>query len=125
MSGKTSAPLPDPEVARNAGAFRPLTVIMPMGTVISAERPYPMRVWMTFPMTVIDTIFKAMNQAIPDRVIAGHHADLCVGTFHGDLHPGNVILADGKICFVDTGYVGRVGDKIRRGLFEFLASRQN
>jgi ubiquinone biosynthesis protein len=46
----------------------------------------------------------------------------CVGTFHGDLHPGNVILADGKICFVDTGYVGRVGDKIRRGLFEFFSA---
>ena len=46
----------------------------------------------------------------------------CVGTFHGDLHPGNVILADGKIFFVDTGYVGRVGDKIRRGLFEFFSA---
>jgi ubiquinone biosynthesis protein len=46
----------------------------------------------------------------------------CVGTFHGDLHPGNVILADGKICFVDTGFVGRVGDKIRRGLFEFFSA---
>ena len=28
------------------------------------------------PMTVVDTVFKAMAQAIPDRVIAGHHADL-------------------------------------------------
>jgi ubiquinone biosynthesis protein len=46
----------------------------------------------------------------------------CVGTFHGDLHPGNVILADGKICFVDTGFVGHVGDKIRRGLFEFFSA---
>jgi ubiquinone biosynthesis protein len=46
----------------------------------------------------------------------------CVGTFHGDLHPGNVILAEGKICFVDTGYVGHVGDKIRRGLFEFFSA---
>ena len=41
----------------NDGSFRPLKVIMPMGRVISAERPFPMRVWMTFPMTVIDTIF--------------------------------------------------------------------
>ena len=46
----------------------------------------------------------------------------CIGTFHGDLHPGNVILADGKICFVDTGYIGHVGDKIRRGLFEFFSA---
>ncbi len=46
----------------------------------------------------------------------------CIGTFHGDLHPGNVILADGKICFVDTGYIGYVGDKIRRGLFDFFSA---
>ena len=49
---------------------------MPMGRVISAERPYPMRVWMTYPMTVIDTVFKALAKAIPDRAIAGHHAGL-------------------------------------------------
>ena len=46
----------------NDGSFRNLKVIMPMGRVISAERPYPMRVWMTYPMTVIDTIFKAVAQ---------------------------------------------------------------
>ncbi|MEI8289524.1 MAG: AarF/ABC1/UbiB kinase family protein [Verrucomicrobiota bacterium] len=46
----------------------------------------------------------------------------CIGTFHGDLHPGNVILADGKICLVDTGYIGRVGGKIRRGLFDFFSA---
>lgn len=46
----------------------------------------------------------------------------CVGTFHGDLHPGNVLLAGDKLCFIDTGYIGRVGPKIRRGLFEFFAA---
>ena len=48
----------------------------PPGTVVSAVRPAAMRWWMTFPMTVVDTIFKAMEQAIPERTIAGHHADL-------------------------------------------------
>lgn len=45
-----------------------------------------------------------------------------VGTFHGDLHPGNVILHNGKICFVDTGFVGHVGKKLRKGLFRFFES---
>ena len=67
----------------NDGSFRSLKVVMPMGRVISAERPFPMRVWMTFPMTVIDTIFKALAHAIPDRVIAGHHADLVFPNIHG------------------------------------------
>jgi N-methylhydantoinase B len=38
---------------------------------------------MTFPMTIVDTIFKALHKAIPDRVIAGHHADLVTPSFHG------------------------------------------
>ena len=42
------------------------------------------------------------------------------GTFHGDIHPGNVILHDGYLYFIDTGYIGRVGDKIRKGLFQFF-----
>jgi N-methylhydantoinase B len=38
---------------------------------------------MIFPMTIVDTIFKALQPAIPDRVIAGHHADLVAPSFHG------------------------------------------
>jgi N-methylhydantoinase B len=45
-----------------------------------------MRWWMTYPMTVVDTIFKALAPAIPGRVIAGHHADLIIGAVHGR-HP--------------------------------------
>ncbi len=70
----------------NEGAFRNLKTIVPMGKVVSAVKPAPMRAWMTFPMTVIDTIFKALAPAIPDRVIAGHHADLLSAPFHG-IHP--------------------------------------
>src|SRR5215470_6421694 len=67
----------------NDGSFRSLKVIVPPGRVISATRPAPMRWWMTFPMTIVDTVFKALAPAIPDRVIAGHHADLLVAQFHG------------------------------------------
>ncbi|NQV54564.1 MAG: hydantoinase B/oxoprolinase family protein [Rhodospirillales bacterium] len=67
----------------NDGSFRNLNVILPPGKVVSAVRPAAMRWWMTFPMTVVDTVFKAMQPAIPDRVIAGHHADLVVCMLHG------------------------------------------
>lgn len=81
----------------NDGSFQSLKVIMPPGRVVSATRPAPMRWWMTFPMTVIDTIFKALAPAIPDRVIAGHYADLVVATIHG-INP-----ADGRF------YIGALG----------------
>lgn len=67
----------------NDGSFRSLKVIVPPGRVVSAMRPAPMRWWMTYPMTIVDTIFKALAPAIPDRVIAGHHADLLVAACHG------------------------------------------
>ncbi len=43
-----------------------------------------------------------------------------IGTFHGDLHPGNIILAGDDIVFVDCGAIGRVSDHLRRGLFHFM-----
>jgi len=67
----------------NDGSFRSLHSVVPAGRVVSAVRPAPMRKWMTYPMTVIDTVFKALAPAIPDRVIAGHHADLVIANFHG------------------------------------------
>ena len=67
----------------NQGAFRNLKSIVPMGRVVSAVKPAPMRWWMTFPMTIVDTIFKALAPVIPDRTIAGPHADLLAAAFHG------------------------------------------
>lgn len=67
----------------NEGSFRSLNVVLAPGTVVSAVKPAAMRWWMTFPMTIVDTIFKALEPAIPDRVIAGHHADLLSVRVHG------------------------------------------
>jgi len=80
------------EMPINDGCFRPLTVIVPPGKVVNATRPAPMRWWMTFPMTVVDTVFKALAPAIPTKVIAGHHADLVIGTVHGRMPKSNKLF---------------------------------
>jgi len=67
----------------NDGQFRALDIVLPPGRVVSAVKPAAMRMWMTYPMTIVDTIFKALAPAIPGRVIAGHHADLLASSFHG------------------------------------------
>ena len=67
----------------NDGSFRSLKAIVPPGRIISAVRPAPMRWWMTYPMTIVDTVFKALAPVIPDRAIAGHHADLLIAALHG------------------------------------------
>lgn len=65
------------------GTFRSLDVVLPPGRVVSATRPAPLRLWMTVPMTIIDTVFKALSAAIPDRVIAAHFADLGIAQIYG------------------------------------------
>jgi ubiquinone biosynthesis protein len=57
------------------------------------------------------------------RVIAARGADamlaqvLVHGFFHADPHPGNLlVLADGRIAFLDFGIVGRLDDEMRRSL---------
>ncbi len=67
----------------NEGSFRSLKVKLAEGTIVSAVKPAAMRAWMTFPMTIVDTIFKALQHAVPDRVIAGHHADLLSTRMYG------------------------------------------
>ena len=67
----------------NDGAFRALDIILPMGSVVSAQKPAAMRMWMTYPMTVVDTILKALAPALPTQVSAAHHADLVVARVNG------------------------------------------
>ena len=67
----------------NHGSFTALNIELPPGRIVSAVKPAPVRQWMTVPMTVVDTIFKALAQAVPERTIAGHYADLCVSLLTG------------------------------------------
>jgi ubiquinone biosynthesis protein len=44
-----------------------------------------------------------------------------VGTFHGDIHPGNIMVRNGdELVFVDNGSLGYVEGKIKSGLFDFF-----
>ncbi len=81
----------------NYGSFRPLKIVLPPGRVISASKPAAVRWWMTIPMTVVDTIFRALAAASPERVPAGHHADLCGGGTYAYIDPrtGNLTTGTG------------------------------
>ena len=81
----------------NDGSFRPVKVVLPPGRVISATKPAAMRWWMTIPQTVVDTIFKALAPACPERVLAGSHDDLCASGTYGYIDPrtGNLSIGSG------------------------------
>ncbi len=44
------------------------------------------------------------------------------GYFHGDPHPGNLLVRDGKICFIDFGIMGELEAGMRASLNDILYS---
>ena len=90
----------------NEGSFRALKVILPPGRVVSAEKPAAVRWWMTIPMTIVDTIFLALAPAIPDHVIAGHHADIVVPYMYGTDHRTGRFFIDPMLGVPGGGWGG-------------------
>ena len=84
----------------NHGSFLPLNVILLPGRVVSAIKPAAMRMWMTIPMTIVDTIIRALSESIPERTAAGHHADLVIAGTYG------VDPATGRFFFGPVGPQG-------------------
>ncbi len=76
--------LPKGEV--NDGSFRSLKVILPPGRFLSALRPAPIGGWSLGLPAVIETIFRALSRALPDRIPAAHKADMGGYTLFG-AHP--------------------------------------
>ncbi len=56
----------------NEGTFRPLKLVLPPGRILSAAATAPMGNYSTPFPTVIDTVIKALETALPDRVPGGH-----------------------------------------------------
>ncbi|MFQ6123756.1 MAG: hydantoinase B/oxoprolinase family protein [Candidatus Heimdallarchaeota archaeon] len=67
----------------NQGSFKPLHVNLPLGTVFSAIEPAPCSTYGIPLMTLIDTIFKALAPAIPDKIPAAHYGDVCATFIYG------------------------------------------
>jgi ubiquinone biosynthesis protein len=75
---------------------------------------------------------KLSGQGLDGKLIARRGADsylemvLTHGFFHGDLHPGNVlILPDNVICLLDYGIVGRLDEGLKTFLVDILSAIVN
>jgi N-methylhydantoinase B len=60
----------------NEGSFRALKIILPPGKLLSAQRPAPIGGWSLSLPTVLDTIFRALAPAVPERIPAAHKGDM-------------------------------------------------
>jgi N-methylhydantoinase B len=72
-----------PWLPANEGNFKPLKIIVPPRTMFSAEYPAPTCQWALHLITLIDTLLKALVQALPEKVPAGHYSDFGVFIIYG------------------------------------------
>jgi N-methylhydantoinase B len=75
--------LTSPDLDVNEGCFRPLEVVLPDGTMLSAKPPAALGRWSIALPTVIDTILKALAPAIPHLIPAAHKGDMGGCSFFG------------------------------------------
>ena len=67
----------DPHIEANEGCFLPLKVIVPEGTVFSAEHPSPTATYWEAAGYAEDVAWKALAPAIKDKLTAGHFLSVC------------------------------------------------
>jgi N-methylhydantoinase B/oxoprolinase/acetone carboxylase alpha subunit len=100
--------LTDPTIPRNEGCYRPFTIIAPPGTIVNCSFPAPVAGGNTETSPrITDMVFGALQDAIPERVVAS-----CGGTsspfLFGGTDPRNGELY-AHFHFEGVGWGGRAG----------------
>jgi N-methylhydantoinase B len=73
----------------NEGTFRPVKLVLPPGKILSAEPTAPMGNYSTPFPTVIDTVIRALEKALPERVPGGHFGTHSGVRFYGKRPDGS------------------------------------
>jgi N-methylhydantoinase B len=83
----------------NDGWFRPLSVVAPDGTVFTATHPHPTGWCYEAGSHATDLMWKALAQAVPERLSAGSYTSLCVTYFGGRTRDGlgDFVLAESHV----------------------------
>jgi N-methylhydantoinase B len=72
-----------PQGDANEGTFRPLNLILPEGTIVSATPTAPMGSYNSALPLLIDLVIRALGPAMPDRVAAAHYGTFSTLAFSG------------------------------------------
>lgn len=90
------------EVPNNEGCYRPITALLPPGTIVNAEYPAPVAARGVGLIRVVDAVFGAMAAAVPSRAIAA-------GSGHASVTPAGGVDDLGKRM------IGTLGGPLRSG----------
>jgi N-methylhydantoinase B len=97
----------------NEGTFRPLKLILPPGKILSAAPTAPMGNYSTPFPSVIDTVIRALEKALPQRVPGGHFGTHSGVRFYGRRGDGTFFGTH------DSGHGGWGADATRDGAGPF------
>ncbi|NCY26184.1 MAG: hydantoinase B/oxoprolinase family protein, partial [Alphaproteobacteria bacterium] len=67
--------------AMNAGCYRPITVIAPEGLVVNARAPAPVAHRVAITHRLLNAMYGALHQAVPERIPAAYYGCSYVTTF--------------------------------------------
>lgn len=78
----------DQPIVPNAGCYRPIEIIAPEGLIVSARHPAPVAHRIAPCHVLLNVLFGALAQAIPDRIPAAYYAVSYVCSFQTEARDG-------------------------------------
>ncbi len=71
----------DRPITANAGCYRPIRIVAPEGTIVNARHPAPVAHRMAPSHLMLNVLFGALSQAVPDRIPAAYYGVSYVCSF--------------------------------------------
>lgn len=81
-----------PDVHVDEGIFAPLEVICPQGTVFTAAAPSALSIYFQGIAVAADLIWRALAEAVPERLPAGHYLDAGIVIVAGPGEDGHMFI---------------------------------
>lgn len=94
--------LTDPAIPTNAGCFRPISLHLPVGSLVNPQEPAPVNARTSTIKRITGAIIGAVAQAIPGRVPAASAGEMALVAF-GGRHPRGGAFVTGDLIASGSG----------------------
>ena len=108
----------DRPIAPNAGCYRPVTIIAPEGLIVNARHPSPVAHRISPCHVMLNVLFGALAQVVPDRIPAAYYAVSYVCSFQ-------TVNADARKVLVEIEVGGCGGHPVQDGASAFSFGMHN
>ncbi len=82
----------DPAIPNNGGCFRPISLTLPLGTIVNPRPPAPVNARTATIKRITNTMLAALAGALPDPMPAAHAGSLLVLAFGGQRSDGSAFV---------------------------------